>query len=183
MLIFWAGLPRHAKSLLPRCPAEGPPDPALLAELRWFGAVEGIGIRTTGDTATHRLPQRRRGQARRERSPKHPRQPRPSTRGHNRGFPKSYAKRIMKAAQCLAAAGAQRKDSEFGCAIQLPYSVHWQQRFATALTVRFGEDSAMTPAGSRWLLGLPRRLESRLATPSCFRPRSGRSAAQQSVDD
>ena len=31
-----------------------------------------------------------------------------------------------------------------------------------------------TSAGSRWLLGLPRRLESRLAAPSCLRPHSRR---------
>src|ERR1700736_3029005 len=31
-----------------------------------------------------------------------------------------------------------------------------------------------TSAGSRWLLGLPRCLESRLVAPSCLRPRSRR---------
>jgi hypothetical protein len=31
-----------------------------------------------------------------------------------------------------------------------------------------------TSAGNRWLLGLPRRLESKLVAPSCLRPRSRR---------
>src|SRR5271165_6861064 len=37
-----------------------------------------------------------------------------------------------------------------------------------------------TSAGSRWLLGLPRRLESRLVAPSCLSPRSSRNTCRRS---